>query len=456
MMGNPQPTPPNTEDLTAQDMRALFAIFLGVMLSALDVALINTALPAVARDLNITPAQSIWIVNAYQLAVVASLLPFAALGDRVGPKKVFLGGVVMYTLASLGCILAGSLTQLAIARALQGIGSAGVMSVNIALVRLIYPPNRLGRGVGLNALVVGLGSSLGPTVASAVLSLGNWPWLFALNLPLGVLAWVLGSRDIPASRGQGHPVDTATAALSAVTFAALIFALSSAAQRAGWVTVMATLALALVCGSLLLRRQAGHPAPMLPVDLFKRPLFALSAMTSACSFTVQGIAFVSLPFYLQTVLHRSAVETGLLITPWAVVVALAAPFAGRLSDRHAPGLLGGVGLAVLCAGMVSMAMLTPEASTADIVLRMVVCGAGFGFFQSPNLKALMSAAPPERASGASGIIALARLTGQTTGAALVALCFGLGAERGPLWALGLGAGFAAVASITSFARLRFQ
>lgn len=456
MMGNAQPTPPNTDELTAQDMRALFAIFLGVMLSALDVALINTALPAVARDLNITPAQSIWIVNAYQLAVVASLLPFAALGDRVGPKKVFLGGVVMYTFASLGCVLAGSLTQLAIARALQGIGSAGVMSVNIALVRLIYPPNRLGRGVGLNALVVGLGSSLGPTVASAVLSLGNWPWLFALNLPLGVLAWVLGSRDIPASRGQGHPVDTATAALSAVTFAALIFALSSAAQRAGWVTVMATLALALVCGSLLLRRQAGHPAPMLPVDLFKRPLFALSAMTSACSFTVQGIAFVSLPFYLQTVLHRSAVETGLLITPWAVVVALAAPFAGRLSDRHAPGLLGGVGLAVLCAGMVSMAMLTPEASTADIVLRMVVCGAGFGFFQSPNLKALMSAAPPERASGASGIIALARLTGQTTGAALVALCFGLGAERGPLWALGLGAGFAAVASITSFARLRFQ
>lgn len=456
MMGNPQTTPSNAEDLTAQDMRALFAIFLGVMLSALDVALINTALPAVARELNIAPALSIWIVNAYQLAVVASLLPFAALGDRIGPKKVFLGGVVIYTLASLGCVLAGSLPQLAFARALQGIGSAGVMSVNIALVRLIYPPNRLGRGVGLNALVVGLGSSLGPTVASAVLSMGNWPWLFALNLPLGVLALVMGLRYIPKATGQGHPVDTVTAGLSAVTFAALIFAMTSAAQRTGWPTVVSALALALVAGYLLLRRQSGHPAPMLPVDLFKRPLFALSAMTSACSFTVQGIAFVSLPFYLQTVLHRSAVETGLLITPWAVVVALAAPFAGRLSDKHAPGLLGGVGLAVLCLGMVSMAMLTPQASTLDIVARMMICGAGFGFFQSPNLKALMSAAPPERSSGASGIIALARLTGQTTGAALVALCFGLGAERGPLWPLGLGAGFAAVASVASFARLRFK
>ena len=436
MMGSPQTSTPNADDLTVQDMRALFAIFLGVMLSALDVALINTALPAVARELNITPAQSIWIVNAYQLAVVASLLPFAALGDRIGPKKVFLGGVVIYTLASLGCVLAGSLPQLAFARALQGIGSAGVMSVNIALVRLIYPPNRLGRGVGLNALVVGLGSSLGPTVASAVLSMGNWPWLFALNLPLGVLALFMGLRYIPKAAGQGHPVDAVTAGLSAVTFAALIFAMTSAAQRAGWPTVVSALALALVTGYLLLRRQSGHPAPMLPVDLFKRPLFALSAMTSACSFTVQGIAFVSLPFYLQTVLHRSAVETGLLITPWAMVVALAAPFAGRLSDKHAPGLLGGVGLAVLCLGMVSMAMLTPQASTLDIVARMMICGAGFGFFQSPNLKALMSAAPPERSSGASGIIALARLTGQTTGAALVALCFGLGAESGPLWALG--------------------
>ena len=154
MMGNPQTTPSNAEDLTAQDMRALFAIFLGVMLSALDVALINTALPAVARELNIAPALSIWIVNAYQLAVVASLLPFAALGDRIGPKKVFLGGVVIYTLASLGCVLAGSLPQLAFARALQGIGSAGVMSVNIALVRLIYPPNRLGTVHGQLALAV--------------------------------------------------------------------------------------------------------------------------------------------------------------------------------------------------------------------------------------------------------------------------------------------------------------
>jgi MFS transporter, DHA2 family, multidrug resistance protein len=443
--------------LTASDHRALLAILLGVVLGSLDLAIVNTALPGMAQQLGATPAASIWVLNAYQLAVVAALLPLAALGDQWGSRRVFLLGLGVYIAGSLGCTLATSLPQLVAARAIQGLGSAGVMSVNLALVRLIYPPAQLGRGVGLNAMVVGVGTSAGPTVASLILAVAPWPWLFALNLPLGALAMALGWRYIPHSavHKADHKVDGLTAGLTALSFAALIFALSSAAQRADAVRVGLALAIAAVSIALLLRRQRGHPAPMLPVDLFQRPLFALSALTSACSFTVQGLAFVSLPFYFQTVLHRSPVETGFLMTPWAVVVALAAPLAGRLSDRHAPGLLGGVGLVILCAGMLSLALLTPESSAADIVLRMAVCGAGFGFFQSPNLKALMSAAPPHRSGGASGIIALARLLGQTSGAALVALCFGVGGQQGPLWAVVLGAGFAALASASSFARLRF-
>jgi MFS transporter, DHA2 family, multidrug resistance protein len=459
--------------LSAADHRALLAILLGVVLGSLDLAIVNTALPGMAQQLGATPAASIWVLNAYQLAVVAALLPLAALGDQWGSRRVFLLGLGVYIAGSLGCTLATSLSQLVAARAIQGLGSAGVMSVNMALVRLIYPPAQLGRGVGLNAMVVGVGTSAGPTVASLILAVAPWPWLFALNLPLGALAMVLGMRYIPhgaehkADQKTGHEaghktdhktnhqVDGLTAGLTALSFASLIFALSSAAQRADAVRVGVALAIAALSIALLLRRQRGHPAPMLPVDLFQRPLFALSALTSACSFTVQGLAFVSLPFYFQTVLHRSPVETGFLMTPWAVVVALAAPLAGRMSDRHAPGLLGGVGLAVLCAGMLSLALLTPESSATDIVLRMAICGAGFGFFQSPNLKALMSAAPAHRSGGASGIIALARLLGQTSGAALVALCFGLGGQQGPLWALALGAGFAALASASSFARLRF-
>jgi DHA2 family multidrug resistance protein-like MFS transporter len=192
---------------------------------------------------------------------------------------------------------------------------------------------------------------------------------------------------------------------------------------------------------------------MLPVDLLRRPMFALSAVTSMCAFATQGLALVSLPFYFEQVLHRDPIETGFLMTPWAVAVAATAPFAGRLSDRHAPGLLGGIGLGVLALGMASLALLPAQPGRLDIVLRMAVCGVGFGFFQSPNLRALMSSAPPERAGGASGVIAMARLLGQATGAALVALCFGLGGALGAVWALWLGAGTATLAALASSARL---
>ena len=192
---------------------------------------------------------------------------------------------------------------------------------------------------------------------------------------------------------------------------------------------------------------------MLPIDLFRRPLFALSAATSVCSFSVQGLAFVSLPFYFEDVLLRTQVETGFFMTPWPLVVAIMAPIGGRLSDRYPAGILGSIGLALLCAGMVLLATLPPAPSVINIVWRMALCGCGFGFFQTPNLRTLMSSAPPDRSGSASGIVATARLTGQTTGAALAALCFALAGHNGATVALALGAGFAAVGSVMSVLRL---
>jgi DHA2 family multidrug resistance protein-like MFS transporter len=182
-------------------------------------------------------------------------------------------------------------------------------------------------------------------------------------------------------------------------------------------------------------------------------MFTLSAATAVCSFVVQGLAFVSLPFYFEDVLMRSQVETGFFMTPWPFVVAIMAPIGGRLSDRYPAGILGGIGLALLGVGMALLAMLPATPGVADIVWRMAICGLGFGFFQTPNMKALMSSAPPHRSGSASGIVATARLIGQTTGAALAALCFGLADREGAVLALALGAGFAALGSIMSFLRM---
>jgi DHA2 family multidrug resistance protein-like MFS transporter len=432
----------------------LVAVLMAVSLATLDSSITNTALPSMAASLQALPAASIWVINAYQLAVVAALLPFAALADRLGARRIHLGGLAFFVAASLGSALAWSLPALVAARALQGLGAAAMMSVNIALVRQLYPPQQLGRGVGLNALVVGVSFAIGPTVASTVLALLPWPWLFALNLPFGLLAFAVAHASLPRPARPGPPFDAGAALLTALTFGAALGSLASAAQRAPWWTSVALAIGALVSGRWLLRRQAAQHAPMLPVDLLRRPLFALSVATSMGSFAAQGLAFVSLPFFIETVLHRPTVQTGFLMAPWAIVVAAAAPLAGRLSERYPPGWMGGIGLLLLGGGLGSLALLTPEASTASIVWRMALCGAGFGLFQSPNLNALMSAAPPERSGGASAMVAMARLNGQAIGAALVALCFGLSGPRGPVWALGLGALLAALAALASLARLR--
>ena len=444
---------PRRDGLQRHEVFALIAIMLGVFLSALDTAIANTALPTIAADLRASAAASIWVLNAYQLAVVATLLPFAAMGDLLGPRRVFIGGLALFTLASLGCAFAPTLLGLTVARAVQGVGAAAVMSVNIALVRLIYPPSRLGRGVGLNALVVGIGFTLGPAVASLVLAVASWQWLFAINVPLGLLGLAFAVPALPHSSRQGHGFDPLAAGLTALTFSTLILALGAAAQREPAHLILIPLGISVVACGWLLRRQAGHASPMLPVDLLRRPMFALSTLTAITAFATQGLAFVSLPFYFEEVLHRDPVNTGFLMSSWAIVVALVAPIAGRLSDRYPPGLLGGAGLAVLALGMTALALMPADPSSLNIVIRMAICGAGFGFFQSPNLRALMSSAPPERSGSASGVIGMARLLGQTSGAALVALCFGLAGVHGSGWALGLAAVSAGIASAMSFARL---
>lgn len=439
--------------MTARERRGMAAILIAVALATLDTAIANTALPSIAADLRATPAASVWVINAYQLAMVATLLPFAALGGILGHRRIYLGGVAVFTVASVVCALAWSLPTLAAARALQGIGAAAIMSVNTALISSIFPMHRLGRGLGLNALVVGVSFAVGPTVASVILSFGTWPWLFAVNLPIGLLALWIARGALPQTPRGTQTFDRVAALLNVVAFAALIFALGEGGQRAPLHESLAAAGVFVVAFGLLVWRERGRAAPMLPLDLFRRPMFALSTLTAVCSFAAHGLAFVSLPFYFQHVLGRGQVETGFLLTPWSVVVALIAPLAGRLSDRYAPGLLGGVGLAVLSAGMVSLALLPANPSALDIGIRMCICGAGFGFFQSPNLKALMASAPRERSGGASGVIATARLLGQATGAALVALCFSIGGAHGPGLALALGAGFAAVGAVASWLRL---
>ncbi|MBQ0819517.1 MFS transporter [Microvirga sp. HBU67558] len=408
-----------------QRLFAFLAVATALTMAVLDTSLVNVALPIVAQDLAVDPATAIWAVNAYQIAVTISLLPLAALGDSLGYKRVYCAGLAVFVAASLGCAVSTSFPMMIASRVLQGLGAAGIMSVNPALVRFIYPHNLLGRGLGRNALVVGVSSAAGPTVAAAVLSLASWPWLFLINVPLGVLALIISTRTLPVTPRTSRRFDWIGAALNALTLSLLIIGINSLKDGPSPTYSALLLGAAVGVGYVFVRYQIAHPAPLLPLDLLRVPVFALSMMTSICSFGAQTLAYVSLPFYFHDVLGRTVTETGLLMTPFPLAVAVAAPISGRLADCYSPGMLGGLGLAILATGLASLAVLSPLASTGDLVWRLSLCGLGFGLFQSPNNKIILSTAPRERSGGAGGMLSTARLLGQSVGAALVAVLFGL-------------------------------
>ena len=428
---------------------SMLAIAIGITMAVLDSAVVNIALPMIARELHVAPAEAIWVVNAYQLAIVVTLLPLASLGERVGYRRVYQAGLIIFTIGSLACALSHSLPMLVTARIAQGFGAAGIMSVNGALVRFTYSQASLGRGVGLNALVVSAAAALGPTIASAILAVGTWEWLFAVNVPIGAIAIVLASRALPHSDLLKQRFDWISAALNALTFGLFFIGVDTFAHGGSQgLIALVEIAVALAAGYALIRREVKSARPLIPIDLLRIPAFAQSVAASVCSFAAYMLAFLALPFYFESVLHRDQVQTGLLMTPWPVALGLVAPLAGRLSDRIPAAILGGVGLALLAVGLALLAALPLHASTVDIIWRMAVCGLGFGLFQSPNNRTLLSAAPRQRVGAASGMLATARLTGLAVGATLATLAFRLLPDQAETINLLTAAALAAAAAVS--------
>ena len=434
---------------------AILAVAFGVSLSVIDGTIANVALPTIGQELGISAADSIWIVNAYQLAIMVSLLSFSALGDVVGYRKIYIGGLMLFTVASVGCSLSGSLQTLVLARVMQGFGAAAITSVNTTLIRFIYPKARLGRGMGINATVVAVSSVAGPTLAAGILSVADWPWLFAVNIPMGLIALSLSRRFLPANpvRISGHRFDWRDAVMNALTFGLLMASVEGFSHGLDPRILSLGVAALLIVGFLFIRGQLREPYPILPFDLLRIPIFSVSVLTSICSFLGQMLAMVALPFYLQEACGYNDVQTGLLLTAWPAVIMVVAPAAGMLVERIHAGILGGTGLTMMAAGLFLLAFLPAHPTDFDIIWRLVLCGAGFGLFQSPNNSILIASAPPERSGSASGMLATARLIGQTTGAALMALLFHIVPENSTHTALLLAGGFAVTGAVISLSRI---
>ncbi|GGH64819.1 MFS transporter [Comamonas phosphati] len=452
--------------------KAMLVIVLGLILAVLDSSIVNLALPAIARELQSSSAHTLWVVNAYQLASLVLLLPLAALGERLGYRRVYLVGMAVFIAASLGAMLADSLATLIAARTFQGVGAAGIMSVNAAMVRLIYPRAMLGRGMAINSLVVATSSLAGPSVAAAILSVADWPWLFAVNLPLGLFTWWLGRKSLPVNplRNTAHEAISPLDVLLNILMFALLFLggeqigasvgahpggaghAAASALPSGWWLLGAGLLVAV----FYIRRQSGKTAPLFPVDLLRIPVFALSMCGSVSAFCAQMLAYLALPFLLLESRGLSPMEAGLLITAWPLATMVTAPIAGRLIGKYPDGLLGGIGMAMFACGLWLLAAM-PEATAGwDMVWRMALAGSGFALYQSPNNHTIVTSAPLARSGAASGMLGSARLTGQTLGAVVLGTIFTVAGSPGghaETLALAIAGCFAALAGVFSSLRV---
>ena len=407
---------------------AVTAILIVLVMTVLDVTVVNVALPVMAEKFSVSDSYTVWIVTVYQLVITMLLLPLSSVGDLFSYRRTFLTGVSVFTLASALCAASDSFSMIIMARALQGIGAACVMGVNIALTRLIYPREVLGRGLALNAMVIAIATAAGPTIAGSILSVASWHWLFLINVPFGLMAFVIGKRLLPDNppRTRRPAFDWISALCNAIVFGLIFYALGSFARKGDIRLDSMLLIIGIAVGCFYVRRQICHTDPMLPVDLFRIRLYTLSIITSVCSFIAQNMAMIALPFLFLSGYGFNEIATGLLMTPWPLATMIVSPLAARFVERHNPGITAACGMGVYAIG-ITLLLLLPDsgASFKDIAWRMAVCGIGYGLFQTPNNIVMVIATPIRRTGGAGGMQSTARLVGQTLGATLVTLIFAI-------------------------------
>jgi MFS transporter, DHA2 family, multidrug resistance protein len=431
---------------------AIAAVSFGTALVVVDGAIATVALPTIARDLHVDSSAAVSVVTVYQLVLVMLLLPFAGLGDRIGLKRMYQAGQLVFTVATVLCFFAKSLPFLLIVRAAQAAGAAAALSVSSALIRQIYPAKQLGRGLGVNSVVVSSSAALAPTIGGLVLGVGPWPWVFASAVPFAIVSLLFG-RALPKNEPRDEPFDVLGALLCAGMFGLVIGGLESSVHGDSPVVSGAVVLAGAAIGLLFVRREMREPKPILPVDLLTRPVLALSVIGAFTAFIATMTVLLSLPFRLQHGYGFSPSEVGAVIAPWPLTTMIVAPLAGTLSDRYPAGALGAIGMVVAVIGLIFLAFLPADPGWFDIAWRMSLTGAGFGMFLSPNARLIIGSAPIDRAAAAGGLVSTTRMVGQTTGATLVAALLALGVGGGMVSPL-VAAGLAAVAGLCSFARLR--
>ncbi len=417
-------------------------MILGITVTVFDSSMSNVALPAISASLGIPASQTIWVVLAYSLTVVGTLLPLSAIAERVGFRLLYAIGMAIFLVSSVSAALSDSMLQLVLSRMGQGLGSSMLMCLFGGILRNTYPLSKLSMGISVNAFVVGMTAVIGPTLGALLLQWFSWPSIFLVNIPLGLLAYI-GVRQLPDIPPRSGPFDWVACALSAIVFALALYGFETLGRDAVQAALCLLVAALIAWG--LLRRSWGQPAPVVPVDLLRVPSIGYAVVASAFFFAAQMAAFVSLPFYFKAAYGASYAQVGLYLGAWAIGGALMAPPSAYMSARYPVALLCAMGAAAMIFGLTGVLLAPTSHATQWLVPCMFLAGVGFGFFQTPNNRAMLGVIPRHRSGAAGGMQATTRVFGQGVGTAFVGVAFQLGGAKGPMVGVMVAIVFAALA-----------
>ena len=405
--------------------KAMFTVWIGIFMATLDGSIVNVALPTLTAYFKTDITTIEWVVMAYLLTITSLLLSLGRISDMIGRKAIFAGGLAIFTIGSGLCAISGSENQLIFYRVVQGIGAAMLMATGIAIITHAFPPQERGKAMGLIGTVVAIGSMAGPVAGGFLIENVGWQSIFYINIPVGIFGTAMALtvlRKDETTSGQTFDIPGALALF--ISLMALLLALSQG-QEYGWLSgyIILLFVLSIVFIIIFIQIETKAVHPVMELSNFRNKPFAAANISALISFTALYNVILLMPFFLQNELGYSPEQVGIVFLAVPLVMSVASPFSGWLSDRTNSFLLSSIGIGISSVSILWLGYLTPASGSIDVVLRLALLGLGMGLFQAPNNSIIMGALPKEKIGIAAGTLGTMRNMGMVIGIAVSGAVF---------------------------------
>jgi len=385
---------------------------------------VNLALPSIGEELSLNAITLNWIISSYMLTTSILLLPAGRLGDILGRKKVFTAGMIIFTLTMVLLTFTPGIKWLIGARILQGVGGAMMFGTNMAILTSVFPPGERGRAMGINVTAVYIGLASGPFLGGLLTRYLGWRSIFAFLVPLGIISLILIYRRMKDewAEAKGESFDWQGALIYGLSMAAVMYGFSKLPHPQGWVLTTS----GLILFALFILREKSTTQPLFDITLVSgNRVFAFSSLAALIHYAATSAIGFFLSLFLQYIKELGPRDAGFVLMSWPLTMALISPAAGKLSDKHNPGVLASIGMGITSAGLIMLCFISSETSVLFIITVLVIMGAGLSLFSSPNSNAIMSSVEKRQLGNASGMLGTMRNVGQTFSMAIALMLLAL-------------------------------